>query len=84
MPAATQIRNRMIHLLAAPRRSCRSSFALLFNSAGSGEPKAEAHLISSTSRDGYPTVHRQNLTRDHARVVTSEIKRHSGDIFGLD
>ena len=48
--------------------------------------QAEARLIryASSSRDGYPTVNRQNLACDHARFVTGEIKRHVCDIAGLD
>ena len=38
----------------------------------------------NSSRDGYPAVDRQNLARDHARFVTSEIKRRAGDIAGFD
>src|SRR5271165_1900291 len=37
-----------------------------------------------SSRDCYPTVDRQNLARDHARFVTSEIKRRVGDVAGFD
>ena len=37
-----------------------------------------------SSRDRYPTVDRQNLARDHARFVTSEIKRRAGDVAGFD
>ena len=41
-------------------------------------------MVASSSRDGYSAVNRQDLTCDHARIVTGEIKRHVGDIVGLD
>src|SRR6516164_11320102 len=37
-----------------------------------------------SSRYGYPTVDRQNLARDHARLITGEIKRRAGDVAGFD
>ena len=46
--------------------------------------KSTPHQIASSSRDGNLTVDRQNLARNHARFVTTGIKRRAGDIVGLD
>jgi len=39
---------------------------------------------ATSSRDGHPAVDRQDLARDHAGFVTSEIKRCACDVVGLD
>ena len=41
-------------------------------------------MLANSSRDGYAAVNRQDLTCDHARIVTGEIKSHVGDIVRFD
>src|SRR5439155_6598757 len=38
----------------------------------------------ATSRDRHAAVDRQHLPGDEARLVRGEIKRHVGDVLGLD